>query len=176
MTKQPPERFANWPRGLPGFVACAIFTAVVTSWFYLTAGVFAERLVDLGVDASGVLEERRWGAAYLGQIMLIGFCIYWGIAALFGKGQLERLLLPNILLAAAITTWLVTVTVHFYGWTDSYCDQLPYSHEGFDITRILECPSNAIFFGWLALIAPILCVASLVLRILLSRRKDAAVS
>lgn len=160
--------FAKWPPALAGFAASALLTLLVFAWMYLSADAAAA-----SIDALWA-QHCRDMAMDTAQFLILSFAVYWGLAALLGKGRMDGLLLPNALLIGAVAAWLAVVANDYYGWTDTYCDQLPYPHEGFAITRIHECPSNVVFFSGLIYLAIGLWLASLVLRIHLSRRRERA--
>ena len=137
---------------------------------YLSAPVLAERHVARIVQISGdteelalasLVESARHKATDFIKLLLPTFAIYWFVAGLGGRTPLLKARHANALLIAGSSGVIAIAASSYFYWAETYCDQLPYPHKGFQILRINECPSSQIFFSSLFWISAAFFLASL---------------
>lgn len=162
-----------------GFLICVAFALVFYTFLYFNASAQADKhAADImstfgdseALARTGVIADARWVAMEFLKLVLSLLTVYWLAAGVLGRGKILRPKSANVLLVLAIAC-LVAVTLNrYYFWAETYCDVLPYPHEGFHITKIYECPSSQIFYSSLHALAILLFFLSLLLRIVLSRK------
>tara|TARA_B100001765_G_C19420263_1_gene300775 strand:+ start:132 stop:689 length:558 start_codon:yes stop_codon:yes gene_type:complete len=173
----------SYREALLGFAACAAGTVVIYAAMYLSAPVLAERHVARIVQISGdteelalasLVESARHKATDFIKLLLPTFAIYWFVAGLGGRTPLLKARHANALLIAGSSGVIAIAASSYFYWAETYCDQLPYPHKGFQILRINECPSSQIFFSSLFWISAAFFLASLIVRLVRSRNSAPA--
>ena len=169
---------AGWKSALTGFLACALFALVLYLSLYLGAEILADAHSAGIAETSSEPEPafRLWLVEYAQQVardlvttLLSMFAVYWLVAARFKRGSVASSVIEKGLLGFAVAAFLVSGLNQYFGWAETFCDQVPYPHEGFQLTRIYECPSSGIFFANIQLASICFMVASLSVRIIASR-------
>ena len=169
----------TWKSGLLGFLSCSVLTLALYLWLHFGAYDLAD------AHAQGIAEQfsepvpevRAWMVDQSRMVardgavsLLILFALYWLLSSLLGKGAIGRLAAANVLLVVGVACQVLVILNAYYGWADTACDVLPYPHQGFQIGKINECPSSATFYSALSQASFWLAVASLGVRIAMSRR------
>lgn len=170
-----------WASALAGFLVCALITLVLYLWLYFGAEGIADahgaRIADWAGEPEAeirlwLIEEARRTAHLTAIFLLSMFVIYWLIAAAFGRRSVASSMSANGLLALAVAAFLAVGLNDYFGWADTYCDQLPFPHDGFQLAKIHECPSSSIFFLTLWQVSVWLMIASLAVRVITSRMRS----
>ena len=170
----------TWKSGLLGFLSCALLTLALYLWLHFGAPGLAEAEAPDIAKQFGEPEPevRIWLIGHSRMVardgalsLLIPLAIYWAISSAFGKGAIVRLASANALLMAGVAGQVLLLLNAYYGWANTYCDVMPFPHEGFQIRKIDECPSSATFFSALSQVSFWMLIASLGVRIAMSRRQ-----
>ncbi|HEV2078422.1 MAG TPA: hypothetical protein VGR19_00785 [Allosphingosinicella sp.] len=167
---------------LSSFLVCALLTLALYFWLHFGAVSIAETNTAAIAQAfnepehevyAWLIEESRWRARHGATSLLIIFTLYWAISAIFGRGYVARSTSANVLLIFGVCAYLAGLLNSYYAWAETYCDVLPYPHEGFQLARIYECPSSFMFFAALWKVSLFLIICSLAARIVTSRKRAA---
>ena len=173
----------SYREALLGFAACAAGTAAIYAVMYFGAPVQAQQHVvgiaktfgDTEDQALAFLvESARYTATSFIKLLFPTFAIYWFVAGLLGRAPLLKSKIANALLIAGSFGVIAVAANSYFYWAETYCDVLPFPHEGFQILRINECPSSQIFFTSLFWISAAFFLASLIVRLVRSRRNAPA--
>ena len=158
---------------LVGFTICAAITLLTYIAMFVVAPwaveghvrTLARQFVEPEFETRQILIDYSRGvaSAYL-KFMLLMSGAYWTAAALLCRGKAAILKWANIILALAYVLIFLVYLNTYAGWADTYCDQLPMPHKGFQLARIFECPSSDIFFSGLMALGLSLVVLSLLMR------------
>ena len=148
--------FLGW-----GGIAFALFLAL-----YFGAAFHAE--LHVAEVRSFLIEDSRWVASTFGLQTLQLLAAHWLLAGLLGRGSVARIQSANVVLLFAMICILALTLNRYFYWAETYCDVLPNPHEGFQITKVYECPSSQIFFRFLGMASLLLIGLSLVTRIVKS--------
>lgn len=170
----------RWQSALMGFLTCALLIVLMWLGLHLAAPAAAEPHVAglMRMAEQTEAQERAWligmmrRVAWDGSTLLLGCAaLYWLLCGLLGKGRIMAIAPANVLLSFAAACMLGPWLNAYFGWADTSCDVIPQPHQGFQLSRIHECPSSAIFYEGLFFGYVLLLVASLIARIWLSRRR-----
>ena len=178
MTSLRSLRVPAWKSALIGFLTCALFTLALYLSLYIGAGAVADIHAAEVAEQIGKAapDDRTWWVARAqrtaGDItitLLSMLALYWFAVAIFKSGSAKSSLVEKALIGSAVALFLLSGANQYFLWAETYCDVLPYPDEGFQISRIYECPSSGIFFRVIPLAAMLLLIASISVRILASR-------
>ena len=160
-----------------------IVTAGVFGTVFLVAYLLAPMLSDNVIGSreygtpQALEEDRRWVVFGMQSLLRAAivmlwpvFGVYWMLAGLLGKGRVARAKVANWVFVAGCAAMSLDIANSYFLWAETYCDQLPYPHEGFQLMRIHECPSSGMFFSGLSLTSFVLLLVSLVVRIAETRK------
>lgn len=162
-----------WKSARLGFVLSLLPVVAMFVWFYLSAEIVAAEVAPREASLQqAIIRGVRQGAAATALFPAAALGIHWVLAGLLGKSAVHQISSANSLLILAFAAYLVVAANGIYGWIDTYCDQLPFSHTGFQITKIQECPSSRLFFSGLLLLSLALLISSLALRTIASHRQQ----
>lgn len=163
-----------------GFAACAAAAILLCAMFYVLAPLRAERIASGNGSHIGenelqlydfLVKDLRRASTIFTEFIVVCFAAYWVLAGIFGKEGHERSRVANMLLFfGSLGFYAMVVNDSYFEWADTWRDQLPLRHQGFQILRIYECPSSQIFFDFMILVSLALFVASLPARIISSRK------
>ena len=169
---------------LRGFIACAAGTVTIFAAMYFGAPIQAQQHVPGIVETFGDTEEQalaflvesaRYTAGGFLKLLLPMFAIYWLFAGLWGRTPILKSRSANFFLMIGCIGVTAVAANHYFYWAETYCDVLPFPHEGFQILRIYECPSSQIFFTSLFWVSIALFVVSLIVRLARTGRSTPAI-
>lgn len=165
---------------LIGFIACTAAAILLCAVFYILAPLQAERIALGNVNQIGeheiqlydlLVKDLRRTSTVFTEFIVVCFAGYWILAGIFGNEGHERSRVANLLLLfGSLGFYAMAVNDSYFEWADTFCDQLPLPHHGFQILKIYECPSSQIFFNFLMLFSWALFLVSLPVRIISSRK------
>jgi len=144
-----------WRSALKGFILCGL----------LILGLYLA--MHFGAYAIGANEARQEHAQWVSRTSALSLLqlstLYWALVALVPPSRQMRLVHALLILGASALLLVIANT--YFEWAETYCDVLPYPHEGFRISKIGECPSSQTFFTILTGTALVLVLTSLIVRI-----------
>ncbi|WP_126174527.1 hypothetical protein [Altericroceibacterium xinjiangense] len=158
-----------WKSALLGFAISLAPVIAIFLWLYMSAEIVAAQVApqDAGFQRA-IIDGVQQRAGETALLLAVSLGIHWVLAGFLGKNPVHNFSSANVLLTLAFATFLVVAANDLYGWIDTYCDQLPFPHTGFQITRISECPSSGMFFSGLLTVSLALLLLSLIVRVVAS--------
>jgi len=158
-----------------GFAGCALVVVVIYAALLLFSEAAADRLIaQIDEPYPGpereLREHLRSNAGQTIKFFLPLLAVHWLLAGLFGRGKVSRSTTANVLLLGGMICIYAPFANTFWFNFETYCDQIPFLHQGFQILKIDECPSSGIFLPGAFLVGIMLIVVSAVWRVWASRR------
>lgn len=144
----------GWRSALKGFFLCSLSVLGI----YLVMHFGAYVLVQSRV------EHAQWIARNAAKLLIVLCFLYWAVAAFVRSSSVSQSRLVHALAVVGVLFLLLVSANYYFGWADTYCDVLPYPHQGFQISKINECPSSYTFFTNLGTTGFLLIAASLFVR------------
>lgn len=145
----------GWRSALKGFLLCSL--SIFGLYLVMHFGAYA--LIGSGDGYA------QWAARSIAELLLVIASIYWAVAACVRSWPWRKSRLVHALAVLGVLCILLVGANPYFGWADTYCDVLPFPHQGFQLLKIKECPSSYIFFTTLFDTGLFLILASLVVRV-----------
>lgn len=145
----------RWKTVLAGMGGSALITMVFFGVAKLLVGPVADRLGEQYHPENNVppriwfVENANMAADSIIPDFLFLFSIFWMIFGLFGRGSRFPSITSLVFLAIAVLDSFYFSLNFMFDWYNWSCFEEPYTHSGFDFTRIFECPSRDILLDCL---------------------------
>jgi len=163
-----------WKSAARGFLVSEIPVIAMLLWLYLSAETVAVQAAPQEAEfRQAIISGTQSAAIKTGLVVTAAVGVYWALAGFLGRSNLHRFSSANCIMTLAFAVYLVVAANGLYGWVDTYCDQLPFPHSGFQITKVGECPSSSSFFQMLLIISLVLLLLSLIVRVAVSHVRRA---
>ena len=145
----------GWRSALKGLLLCSLSIFGLYAVMHFGAYAFSG-------SWSG---HAQWVARSIAEFLLIISLIYWAVAACVRSWPYRKSRLVHALAVVGVLCILLDGANRYFGWADTYCDFVPFPHQGFQLSKIMECPTSETFFTILINTGLFLILASLVVRV-----------